>query len=443
MQKYIKKGIKVMATAFIVGSFMFSHDNSALASTGDTVEVRSFFENIGGTINWDYNTKTITVDHNGDIIKMNTDSNVVYRNGTKIVLSQPITRDPISHVISTKDVYKVAQSQGSKNTDTGNQVNNTFHTVQSGDSLWGISRIYNITISDIMTLNNLSSSTIYVGQELIVSQEVITLENSKEPIVYTVQSGDSLWKISIANSLTVLELKEINNLTSDTLYVGQVLTVGYQDKPAYITYSVVSGDNLWVISTKYGVSIQDIKDCNNLTSDFLYIGQELKIPTPSSTMSNIEKPNKFVDGVFPILKGTYTPYSDTYGDSRAYGGDRVHEGVDIMAKKGTPLFAATDGVIINKGWNDFGGWRLTVRVDSDTTFYYAHLSGYEGNLSVGDKVSAGQLIGYIGDTGYGPVGTSGKFVSHLHFGIYDTSGSSWVAVGPYQYLKWWESKILN
>jgi len=200
-----------------------------------------------------------------------------------------------------------------------------------------------------------------------------------------------------------------------------------------VIHTVQPGDSLWALSVRYGVSVDQIKEWNSLTSDMLYVGQELKvsdgpIPVPAA-------PAFLEDAIFPMKKGTYSPFGDTWGAARS--GGRTHEGTDIIAKKGVEIFSATDGVIANYGWNTLGGWRITIRTNDGYHLYYAHLSKYAENLAIGTQVKKGQLIGYVGDSGEGPEGTIGKFVSHLHFGMYDPS---WNAVNPYQHLKYWESK---
>ena len=79
----------------------------------------------------------------------------------------------------------------------------------------------------------------------------------------------------------------------------------------------------------------------------------------------------------------------------------------------------TDGVIEKIGWLEMGGWRIGVRAPGGAYLYYAHLYDYAGDFKEGDRVKAGELIGYMGDTGYGKTeGTRGNFDVHLHVGIY-------------------------
>lgn len=95
--------------------------------------------------------------------------------------------------------------------------------------------------------------------------------------IYTVKSGDSLWKISSANGLTVTQLKQYNALTSDTIYVGQKLALS----PA-VKYTVKSGDTLWLISQRYAVTVNQITSYNYLIGTTIYPGQTLYIPSPAS-----------------------------------------------------------------------------------------------------------------------------------------------------------------
>lgn len=148
--------------------------------------------------------------------------------------------------------------------------------------------------------------------------------------------------------------------------------------------------------------------------------------------------------VFPFPQGAkYEPLQDNYGDPRSWSPDgqvsRRHEGIDILSPKGTPVVAAGSGKVVRIGWNEYGGWRLTVALDAapGISLYYAHLNGYGPGLYEGARVKAGQLVGYVGNTGYGPEGTEGKFVPHLHVGLYRPDGTT---LNPFPYLQRWESR---
>lgn len=149
---------------------------------------------------------------------------------------------------------------------------------------------------------------------------------------------------------------------------------------------------------------------------------------------------------FPVVKddaeGNYpVTYDDTWGAERTYGGERSHEGCDLMAvtnERGKyKICSMTDGVVKNIGWLEQGGWRIGIESDSGVYYYYAHLDSYEKAFEKGERVAAGQILGRMGDSGYGKEpGTKGNFDVHLHIGIYvkDVSGKE-RAINPYWYLK--------
>ncbi len=249
---------------------------------------------------------------------------------------------------------------------------------------------------------------------------------------YTVKPGDSLWSIATANNTTVQQLMAANQLKSSWIYPGQVLQI----PDAYSTvYIAKDDDTMWKISQKFGVPLQALINANPQIKNPNNIWGGLTITIPA-------KPAAYLYGRFPLNKGTYQPFTDNYGDERTWSPDgqtsRGHTGVDIFADKGTPVYSVLDGKVVNFGWNEYGGWRITIQVDSSTAFYYAHMSKYAPGMKLGAQVKKGQLIGYVGNTGYGPVGTEGKFLPHLHFGIYKTNVSPWSTVDPYKYLRWWE-----
>ncbi|WP_158737821.1 M23 family metallopeptidase [Alteribacillus sp. YIM 98480] len=143
---------------------------------------------------------------------------------------------------------------------------------------------------------------------------------------------------------------------------------------------------------------------------------------------------------FPVPLNYNYSYRSTWGDTRGWGGRRIHEGTDIFAGHRTPVRATSYGIVELKGWNKFGGWRLGIRDLSNTYHYYAHLSGFEDGINKGDIVSPGDVIGYVGSSGYGKPGTQGKFPPHLHYGMYRDNGYSEWSFDPYPSLKSWEQR---
>lgn len=143
----------------------------------------------------------------------------------------------------------------------------------------------------------------------------------------------------------------------------------------------------------------------------------------------------------PRLKGDADDiaFTDTWSELRSYGGKRRHEGCDIMAKNNIrgfyPIISITEGVIEKMGWLEQGGYRIGIRSPSGGYFYYAHLASYADGLEEGDTILAGQLLGFMGDSGYGKEGTVGQFDVHLHLGIYVETDAGELSVNPYSVLK--------
>ncbi|GHU72523.1 hypothetical protein AGMMS49992_08660 [Clostridia bacterium] len=136
---------------------------------------------------------------------------------------------------------------------------------------------------------------------------------------------------------------------------------------------------------------------------------------------------------FPLpLYSGYT-YEDSWGAPREFGGERFHEGIDLIVAKGTPVYSASYGTVTKKGWLTLGGWRIGVQDENGIYYYYAHLSQY-GSFEIGDTVRPGDILGYVGSTGYGPEGTDNVMIPHLHFGMYEND----VAYNPYAFLKAWK-----
>ena len=132
-------------------------------------------------------------------------------------------------------------------------------------------------------------------------------------------------------------------------------------------------------------------------------------------------------------------YENTWFDLRQYGGNRRHEGTDLMDSENErgffPIISMTDGIVENLGWLEQGGYRVGIRSPFGGYFYYAHLDSYAPELKQGDEVIAGQLLGFMGDSGYGPEGTTGQFDVHLHLGIYVETNTGELSVNPYYILK--------
>ncbi len=197
----------------------------------------------------------------------------------------------------TSDNLSIGQQILIPSTTTSNDINYVNYVVKSGDNLWNLANKYNTTVFEIMKVNNLVNSNLTIGQTLRIptnfKEEVI--ETLPIFVEYIVKTGDSLYKIANEFSTTVDEIKKENNLTTNNLYVGQVLKikVGEEEETSgilecygedytppvtkYVEYIVKKGDSLYQIAKRYNTTVDNIKNLNNLTTNNLTIGQKLNI----------------------------------------------------------------------------------------------------------------------------------------------------------------------
>ena len=154
-----------------------------------------------------------------------------------------------------------------------------YYIVKNGDSLWSIASKNDTTVDNIKRLNNLTNNTLQIGQILKLNNEEKE-DNLKDKNIYTVKKGDSLWLIANKNGVSVDDIKNANNLTSNTLQIGQILIIpGKKTSTKEITYVVKKGDSLWLIANKYDTTVEKIKSANNLINNTLKIGKILTIPS--------------------------------------------------------------------------------------------------------------------------------------------------------------------
>ena len=201
-------------------------------------------------------------------------------------------------------------------------------------------------------------------------------------------------------------------------------------------------------------SFIDILTATMLNSDF-YPEQVLPDATPYQKykLAEYEQLKGAYQSVWSDLKyfpipSTEIYFENSYGAPRDYGGPRTHEGCDLFGTEKEPgyypVLSITDGVVENIGWLPLGGYRIGIRAPKGGYFYYAHLDAYEKEFRTGEEISAGDILGYMGNTGYGGEGTQGMFPVHLHLGIYiRTPHYEELSVNPYWVLKAISKKIRN
>ena len=194
------------------------------------------------------------------------------------------------------------------------------YTVQAGDSYWRIANKYGISIEELQRLNGTSSYFLYPGQSLVVPGSASTTSGSASstsssttstrsaaPVAggsYTVQAGDSYWRIANKYGISISELQRLNGTSDYNLYPGQSLKVPGSGSSSNATassnssstststttaspsaggsYTVQAGDSYWRIANKYGISISELQRLNGTSNYFLYPGQSLKVPGSGS-----------------------------------------------------------------------------------------------------------------------------------------------------------------
>lgn len=177
--------------------------------------------------------------------------------------------------LSIGQIIKIPTSTTSDTTNYNN------YTVIKGDSLYSIANKFNTNVNTIKDINNLTSNTLSIGQVLKIPNIEGNNQQQENYSTYTVKKGDSLYSIASLYQTSVNKLKDLNNLTSNNLSIGQVLKIpsnNNQTNNTYKTYTVVSGDSLYRIANRFNTSVQELININNLTSNNLSIGQVLKIP---------------------------------------------------------------------------------------------------------------------------------------------------------------------
>ena len=174
----------------------------------------------------------------------------------------------------TSNTLKVGQVLRVPTTEEDSPTENTY-IVKRGDTLFSIATRFNTTVDDLKKINNLTSNTLQIGQILKLKEE------NTQPNIYTVQKGDSLYSIARRYNTTVNRLKEINNLTSNLLQVGEQLLIEdntqNQEQPSN-TYTIKKGESLYSIAKLYNTDVNTLKEINNLQNDILTIGQVLLLP---------------------------------------------------------------------------------------------------------------------------------------------------------------------
>ena len=298
----------------------------------------------------------------------------------------------------------------------------TYHTVQSGDTLWGISRRYQISVDEIKRINNMADASLSLGQRLQVSIDSpsygggnTAAATSPTGTIYTVQAGDSLWRIAAKFNVSPDEIKTLNNLSSNALSIGQQLKVSggslyaapvivptiqtnsptvvkvpiFTPRPSYV---VQAGDSMWRVSQKVGVSVNDLKNINSLDSNILRIGQMLYLeekPEVASQAAPVQ--NRPPTQAQPkIIYHTVVSGDSLYRIAMAYNVSvqdiKESNGLSSNALSlGQRLMITKTATTTNYGSNNNIGSGSSTNSDIDT--------------SIGDGSGKGDNSSSVGDTG--------------------------------------------
>ena len=191
--------------------------------------------------------------------------------------------------------------------------------MQRGDTLYKIANQYGVSVNDIIEFNQLTSTGLIIGQQLLIPTNNQTEES--ETITYTIKSGDSLWKISQSCNISINEIVNLNNLQTTVLQPGDTLLLpntcnfdgnnninnDTNNNSEYLRYIVTNNDTLYGIARKYGVTVAELVELNNLPTNLLVIGQELLIPTNNDYLNYYVQAN---DTLYSIARKFNTTVQD-------------------------------------------------------------------------------------------------------------------------------------
>jgi LysM repeat protein len=300
----------------------------------------------------------------------------------------------------------------------GNNASGAIHTVSRGETLRSIAARYNVTVEAIVELNDIGNPhLIRIGTELAIPTSPDGARPDRgggggEPATYTVANGDTLASIAARFDTTVDALAAANGITNFALiYAGTTLRLS---GPAFVAeapasaenYTVKAGDKLGRIASTFGLPLADLARANAIANvNVIRIGQVLVIPGASAGWRcPVDGPRYINDWGFPR------------------SGGRTHQGNDLFAPRGTPVYAPVSGSVIFLNGR-LGGLQFWLKGDDGTTYIGSHLD----TVGTPGYVTAGTKVGTVGNTG-NAIRTS----PHLHFEVHPGHG---FATNPYPTLQ--------
>jgi peptidoglycan endopeptidase LytF len=216
-------------------------------------------------------------------------------------------------MVSSLPVFANAQSASETSTAStqSTQTSSIYYHAAPGDTLWTISRAFNKSVDQIKRANNITSDTLQLNQRLIIPKAF-----------HTVAAGDYLSVLARDYNTTAAAIREANNLDSDQVRLGQMLIIpavinqgetapqpaasvpSSQSEATSNTYSVLPGDSLSVIAKKFSTTTKALRSANSLSSDVIFVGQTLKIPTSASNSGGTSGSKvQTIDSVYTVVSG--------------------------------------------------------------------------------------------------------------------------------------------
>ncbi len=231
----------------------------------------------------------------------------------------------------------------------------------------------------------------------------------KKAIALDIMSQDKQLKLSWIEMLAYLAARNGNNFKQ------------YKDKQLdELAIKLNSGKTMAELTKDMKYYAYYLESFNAILSGFVG-AYDIEVPNSDGTGKHWE--TKYGIKVFsPIAKNYPYSHCSDFGNQRSYGFSRIHLGNDLMGSVGTPVIAVEGGIVEALGWNQYGGWRIGIRsFDTKRYYYYAHLRKdhpYKKDLEIGSVVKSGDVIGYLGRTGYSRKENVNNIkTSHLHFGM--------------------------
>ncbi|PID28119.1 MAG: hypothetical protein CSB55_06300 [Candidatus Cloacimonadota bacterium] len=320
-----------------------------------------------------------------------------------------------------------------------------YHIVKRDETLYTISKKYNIPLKKIKSYNNLQNDKIFAGQKIYFTprippkREFVTKRKIPLEKYHTVKKGETMYRISKMYDLEIIDLMEYNNLETFNIKEGQKILLTSEnkkvssDKPPKTvthkkvtknkkgkTHTVKKGETLYAIAEMYGMKIAELKSLNNLKNNSLKAGQKLNLtpgakiassPAKSSgtnkKSSNKKKKIKSSDIKNPYSKSDLClPVKGKILSEFGLRNNRQHKGIDIGAEMGEPIKAVLPGKVVFAGKQRGYGNVIVLEHDNYVMTVYAH---NESNLvRLGDMTEKGQPIATIGKTG-------NASAPHVHF----------------------------